>query len=401
MIRIDEKRNCCGCGACAQVCPMDCIRMEADKEGFLYPFIDKEKCVDCGLCDKTCPITNKMPEIQKTQTAYVVQHKNKEILKESTSGGAFTAIAEHIIDESGVVFGAAFDADFKVTHTYTEKYDDIGKFRNSKYVQSDTAQTFREARKFLEDGRLVCYSGTPCQIEGLRHYLGKDYDNLITVDIVCRAVPSPLIWEKYKRYIANGDKAVQAAFRSKEPFGYDYSQMSIKTSRLFYHAGVESDAYLRAFFSNLSDRPSCYSCAFKKRYRESDITLWDCFEADNFDKCLDNNMGATRVLIHSPKGQVTFDKVLDKIQYTAVQPNKLVLGVREMFYSVPDNPRRDEFFRDAEAMDDKEFFEKYFPDTLRVKAERVIRYAAQRLGIYRPVKRMTKGFLKLVSGKEM
>lgn len=394
MIEMNDKKRCCGCSACYSACPKQCIEMKTDSEGFLYPIVDKEKCVDCGLCERVCPIINRTPEHEKPQSAYIVQNKDEKILKESTSGGAFTAIAEYVIDKGGVVFGGAFDSDFRVAHICVNNKADLAKFRNSKYVQSDVGRTFMRAKEFLDRERFVCYSGTPCQIEGLKHFLQKEYANLITVDVVCRAVPSPLIWGKYKHMRAGDNKLISSAFRSKEPYGYDYSQIKVETEQSSYRAGVESDPYLRAFFSNLSDRPSCYSCAFKKRYRQSDITLWDCFEPYKFDKTMDNNKGVTRVLIHTDAGCRLFNEVIQKLKYKAIEPEKLVDGVREMFYSVPCNPRREAFFNDAETMDDEAFFKKYFPDNVKVKSERFVRHISEKLGIYRIVKRMAKGLLK-------
>lgn len=394
MINVNSKKDCCGCEACYNICPQNAIQMSSDSEGFLYPKIDLKLCIDCGLCERVCPIVCKIPETKKTQRAFLVQHKNHKVLKQSTSGGAFTAIAEYVIEQGGIVFGAAFDEDFRVIHTYAETKEELGKFRNSKYVQSKIGDTFRQARKFLQSGRMVCFSGTPCQIEGLKCFLMKDYDNLITVDVVCHAVPSPLIWEKYKRFITNNEKIKSISFRDKNQYGYEYSQMALRYGNLQYCEGVETDAYLRAFFSNLSDRPSCYSCQFKKRYRVSDITIWDCFEPEKFDKKLNNNMGVTRVLIQSANGEHVFSSILQNFLYVEVLPDLLVRNVKEMFHSVPVNPERVEFFNRAIQMDDRAFFDLYFPDSYRVKAERFIRHISEKMGIYREVKKIGKKIIK-------
>lgn len=367
--------------------------MKSDSEGFLYPSVDTKLCTDCGLCEKACPIINKKEEKQFPQKAYLVQHKDPKILRESTSGGAFTAIATYIIKKDGVVFGAAFDEHFRVVHTSVETEKELSKFRNSKYVQSRIGDTFRQVRSILKTGRLVCYSGTPCQIEGLKAFLMKDYDNLYTVDVVCHAVPSPLIWEKYKHYIAGDGKIQDAVFRDKRQYGYDYSQMSLKTDKTTYHHGVESDPYLRAFFSDLSDRPSCYACAFKKRYRVSDLTIWDCFDPSHLDKRLDNNSGVTRILVQSEKGAALVHEILDSFHYKEVTADQLVAGVKEMFHSVSMNPRRKQFFADARSMEEEAFFKKYFPDSVKVKVERLIRHSSEKLGIYRFVKRTAKKIL--------
>ena len=164
MIQISSKADCCGCSACSNICGHQAITMKSDSEGFLYPSVNMKLCTNCGLCEKVCPIINKKEEQQFHQKAYLVQHKDPKILRESTSGGAFTAIAAYILKKGGVVFGAAFDEQFRVVHTSVEDEKELYKFRNSKYVQSDLGDTFRQVRSILKTGRLVCYSGTPCQI---------------------------------------------------------------------------------------------------------------------------------------------------------------------------------------------------------------------------------------------
>ena len=393
MIQISSKADCCGCSACSNICGHQAITMKSDSEDFLYPSVNMKLCTNCGLCEKVCPIINKKEEQQFHQKAYLVQHKDPKILRESTSGGAFTAIAAYILKKGGVVFGAAFDEQFRVVHTSVEDEKELYKFRNSKYVQSDLGDTFRQVRSILKTGRLVCYSGTPCQIEGLKSFLMKDYDNLYMVDVVCRAVPSPMIWEKYKCFVSEGSQIKSAYFRDKRQYGYDYSQLSVKTNLKNYHHGVESDPYLRAFFSGLSVRPSCYACAFKKRYRVSDLTIWDCFDPSKMDKSLDNNGGVTRILVQSEKGALLTSEILDSFQYKEVPPERVLAGVREMFHAASMNPRRKEFFEDARSMEEEAFFKKYFPDSMKVKAERLIRHSSEKLGIYRFVKRTAKKIL--------
>lgn len=245
--------------------------------------------------------------------------------------------------------------------------------------------TYHRIKSFLNQGKTVCFSGTPCQIEGLKNYLGKDYENLITVDVVCRAVPSPLIFRKYLEYQQKTleDKIQTVRFRDKH-YGYKYSTMNVVTDRNHgnYHKGVESDPWLRAFFSNICDRPSCHDCQFRKRYRVSDFTIWDCFQVGRFSKELDNDGGATRVLVHTDKARKIFDEIKSDFIYVEVVPEKLVSGSKEMMESVRSNEKRTEFFKDAAQMDGVRLFEKYFPDTFRVKAEHWARNVCFRLGIY-------------------
>lgn len=237
----------------------------------------------------------------------------------------------------------------------------------------------------MNQGKLVCFSGTPCQIEGLKNYLKQDYENLITVDVVCRAVPSPLIFRKYVEYQEKklADHIKMVRFRDKH-YGYKYSTMNVITDKNKgnYHQGVESDPWLRAFFSNICDRPSCYECPFKKRYRVSDFTIWDCFSVYDFDKKLDDDKGTTRVLCHTKNAESMMQEVMKLAKCEEVPADKLVAGVKEMFESVPMNPKRTVFLADAAKMSGKELFEKYYPVTNEVKVKTAIRKALLVTGIY-------------------
>lgn len=398
MLDTTDKKNCCGCAACANACPKNCISMVADEEGFLYPSIGNDKCINCGLCEKVCPIINCEKDVAKQQKAYLVRIKDEIKCKESTSGGAFTAIAESIIANGGVVFGAAFDDSFVVRHTYAEKADELHKFRNSKYVQSSIGESFKQVRAFLKQGRPVLFSGTPCQVEGLYHFFNGKPENLILVDTVCRAVPSPMIWEKYKDYRNpyNHHFLIKAAFRSKATYGYQYSQMQLEYSDgTNLHYGVESDPYLRAFFSGCSIRPACESCAFKKQYRVSDLTIWDCFDSYRMSKKFDDNKGVTRILAHTDKGKKIIAGLCNAM-VEEIDVNIAVKGVHELINSTNTNSKRKAFLVDASTMASKELFEKWFPDTVSVKFARLARATCMKLGIYGPMKRIAR----IILGKE-
>lgn len=397
LINISDKSKCCGCTACASVCPKKCISMKEDNEGFLYPNIDNSLCVNCGLCEKICPILNATEEVSFEQQGYIVQNKDEIIRNESTSGGAFSAIAKYIIDNNGIVYGASYDNKFQVIHTKAETINELSKFRNSKYVQSNLKDTFLGVEDYLKKGKLVCYSGTPCQIEGLKSYLRKDYDNLITVDIVCHAVPSPLIWRKYLEMQQENLKTEfsNIIFRDKH-YGYKYSTMTFKdlNGKKVYTYGIDTDPMLRAFFSNICDRPSCYKCSFKKRYRVSDFTLWDCYVTHRFDKSLDDDKGTSRLLIHSNKGSKIFNEIKSSLSYKFIDSDDLTLGVKEMFQSVESNPKRSQFFEDAHNLSGKQLFSKYFPKTFKVKIEHFIRIFCYKLGIYDFMKKL---FVKITN----
>ena len=202
MIKITRKEDCTGCHGCYNVCPKKCIDMKFDEEGFLYPSVDSDKCAECGLCEKVCPIIH-TAEVENEPIAVGCYNKDEKIRMESSSGGIFTLISELVIQTGGVVFGAEFDENYNIRHSYVDNMEDLHKFRGSKYVQSTIGSSYYDAKQFLEQGRQVLFSRTPCQIAGLKRYLQKDYDNLICQDMVCHGVPSTYVWEHYKNFIAN------------------------------------------------------------------------------------------------------------------------------------------------------------------------------------------------------
>lgn len=388
MIEIKNKEKCSGCTACVSICPQNCIAMQSDDEGFCYPKVNKDSCIHCDACEKVCPILAPIKETPVEQKAFVVQHKDEMVRLDSSAGGAFTAIATVILNRGGVVFGAAYDENFQVYHTCVDNIEDLKKFRNSKYVQSQMGNCFKQVREFLKQGRWVCFSGTPCQIEGLAKYIGINNEKLLLVDVVCHGVPSPLVWNKYLEYSGvKENRPDNIRFRDKY-YGYKYSVMSIiHNGKNVYHAGSQLDPMLRAFFDDICDRPSCYSCPFKKRYRVSDMTIWDCFSVYDFDKNMDDDKGTTRVLCHSEKGKALMEEICDFIRYKEVAPDQLVDGVKEMTESVGMNSKREVFMTDAIALDGEALIKKYYPMTTWVKLKTLIRKVLLVTGIYKFVKK--------------
>lgn len=395
MIKIENKKDCCGCSVCAGVCPKGCITISQDSEGFYYPMVNESACIDCGLCEKRCPVTNNKPEVTFEQTGYVVQHKNVEILKESTSGGAFTGFAEYIIKHGGVVVGASFNKDLFVEHTIVDKIDELYKFRNSKYVQSYIApEIYQRIKANLEEGRFVCFSGTACQIEGVRSFFGgKEYDNLFCIDVVCRAVPSPLIFKKYVEYQTKCHQAEIGSLRFRDKyFGYHFSTLNIgfKGKSKHYHRGIESDPWHRAFFSGICNRPSCHECVFKKRYRVSDITIWDCFSYERNYHSMKRNLGATNVLIHTQKGVSLFECAKESFFVEKADPDMQVTRMREMTMCVPSNTKRKQFLSDAIKLNGLELFKKYFPVKLKQNILYFGRCIAIKTGCYNIIKTIAR-----------
>ena len=367
--------------------------MVRDNEGFLYPEVDREKCVNCGMCKKVCPILNKAKLNEFKPKAYLFQNSNEEIRKDSTSGGIFTAIGEFVIKNNGIVYGATFDDNFVVNHIGVESTYELCKFRKSKYVQSNQNNCFKEIKQYLDNGKLVCYSGTPCQVGGLRAYLRKDYENLILVDIMCHSVPSPLVFEKYKRYILkkmNANKILNINFRDKSKYGYKYSMMTVETDNGTYSQGIDTDPYLRAFFGDTSVRPSCYNCHFKTMKRVSDLTIWDCFNINEIDKSFDDDKGTTRVLVQSEKGEKLLEK-LDDVRLKELDINIATKKVKEMTNSVNYNSKRKEFFENINA---DNVFEKYYPTNFKTEVNSFVRKALAITGIYSSVKSLAKKILR-------
>lgn len=398
-VNITSKEDCCGCSACMNICPKGAIEMVEDEEGFKYPKINKDKCINCGMCKKICPILNRKEEVSYKQVGYVVNNKDNKIRNESTSGGAFTAIATYVIKKGGKVYGAAYDTDFAVKHISATTIDELSKFRNSKYVQSDINTTYKQVKEDLNNNLLVCFSGTPCQIEGLRSFLNKEYDNLILVDIVCHAVPSPKLFRNYLKYIKkeklNNEEIESVHFRDKSKYGYKYSQMKVTSKNNNYEEGIDTDQYFRAFFSSIAIRPSCENCKFKKIYRVSDITMWDCFNIEDLDKGLSDNIGTTRVLIHSSKGNELFDKIKDDLDYTEINSTFLIKDSKELVESTHINHRRHEFLSKIDDDNDiKELLDEYLPINSKTKIERFVRRSLVNFSFYNKIKKVAKRIIK-------
>ena len=215
-VSLASSSACLGCAACVSICPIDAIRMEEDKEGFLNPRIDSSLCFGCQKCEKTCPVLNTIPENNGETKAYAAINKNEAVRMKSSSGGVFYSLAKWIIAHGGVVFGARFNTRWEVIHDFTETLEGIEPFMGSKYVQSFIGDTFRQAKRFLEDGRWVLFSGTPCQLGGLRSFLGKEYERLLQIDLICHGAPSPKVWKNYLKDYFEGRKIRSISFRDKE-----------------------------------------------------------------------------------------------------------------------------------------------------------------------------------------
>jgi coenzyme F420-reducing hydrogenase beta subunit len=325
MIHITDKKNCYACSACVEKCPKRCIILQEDKEGFLYPQVNKSICIECGICERVCPIINK-GEKQTPLHIYASINKNDKIRINSSSGGLFTLLAEEVIKRNGVVFGACFDENWEVKHDHIETIEELAILRGSKYMQSRLENNFRKAETFLKQGRNVLFSGTPCQIAGLKRYLQKEYENLLTVDFICHGVPSPKIWRIYlKELIIRQKKAKNIffahprewknviqdiEFRSKSTGWKKYSftltlskTVSIEEKNTVSISSIyEKNIFMRAFLSDLILRPSCYHCHSKEGCSGADITIADFWGISLYSPSMDDDKGTSLVLLNTDKG---------------------------------------------------------------------------------------------------
>lgn len=344
MIKITDKSKCCGCSACYNICPKNAIEMVEDENGFKYPVVDKEKCINCGLCEKVCPIINQK-KVNNEPVAYACINKDERIRQESSSGGIFSLLAEFVLDKGGKVFGAAFDNEFNLEHIYIEKKEELYKLRTSKYLQSNIGNTFRKVKEFLDSEKLVLFTGTPCQIEGLKAFLKKDYDNLITQDFICHGVPSPKVWRKYREYRKNTDRRSpkNINFRDKDKGWHTFS-LRFDYDNKAYSKTQNQDVFMKAFLSNLCLRDSCYNCKFKKYNRISDITLADFWGIEHINKKLDDNKGVSLVIVNSQKGQKIFDIIKERCIFESVNIDDAIKYNPSFTSSVNMNKKRKEFF---------------------------------------------------------
>jgi coenzyme F420-reducing hydrogenase beta subunit len=342
MINITDKTKCSGCAACFSVCGKNAIEMKPDEEGFLYPFVDNSACIKCGLCVKGCPVLNNRPQ-NKIAKVYAATNKDENVLQKSSSGGMFSLLANYIFSGGGIVFGAAFDENFKVVHKSAQNHEELDALRRSKYIQSEIGETFKQTKGFLDNKRSVLFTGTPCQIAGLKNYLGKDYEELLTADLICHSVVSPEVWEQYLERELGG--IISADFRDKT-FGWDKSRAVIY---LRDKKEISAGNFMLGFGYCLYCRPSCGNCSFKDAAKHSDFTMADFWGVKKVKPETYDKNGVSLLILNSQKASNVFEEIKQNIKYAEI-PLEDAIRYNPMFYkSAKLHPKRNEFFKNFES----------------------------------------------------
>lgn len=363
-MKLAAKEDCCGCGACASTCPKDCVSMVPDGEGFFYPRIDAAKCVSCGLCEKACPVLRPERGGGQEPAAWAARARDGELRMKSSSGGVFSLLAEDTLAAGGAVSGAAMTPDCKsVRHVMVTDSQGLDALRTSKYLQSETGGCFRQVREELARGRRVLFSGTPCQIDGLKSFLGRDYDNLLCMEVICHGVPSPALWKKYAEYIEKrgGAPLTGVNFRHKICGWLTFGFRLENSKRRVLYSTLKNNPYFRMFLLNYCLRPSCYRCPSKGLDRRADLTLGDFWGIENVAPELHDDTGTSLVLVHTPKGAEALAGVLDRAEAKRVDLAAALEGNSAMLRSAARPPERDIFFADMNALSFPALRRKYVP----------------------------------------
>lgn len=305
MILLNEKKECCGCGVCAESCPARCIRMEEDAEGFLYPAVQADACTGCGLCERICPMRHPAPERAPSEV-WAARNNDAATRTGSSSGGIFLPLARLTLRKGGLVFGAAFEPDTfgggTIRHRSATCEEELATLAKSKYAQSDTSGTFREVARALDQGREVLYTGTPCQIAGLRAFLrGRSTDRLVTAECLCHGAPSPGLLRRYLQELTEGHPILGIDFRDKRD-GWRKYRFTVRTARRTYSITARKDVYFRAFLDDWTLRPSCYACPFKSGRSGSDLSLGDFWNVREVLPESDDDRGTSLVLAYTQSG---------------------------------------------------------------------------------------------------
>jgi len=342
------KAECTGCGACASICPVQAIAMKPDEEGFLYPAVDGEKCIGCDLCEKRCPVGKPLEEHK--QQIYGVFHKDGQVRSISSSGGVFTALARETLNNGGVVFGAAFDESLRVEHIGAFDETELAGMRGSKYVQSDAADAIANAKSLLERGIPVLFSGTPCQIAGVKAAVGKKHaDQLLTVDFVCHGVPSPGVFASYLKELESKHqrRVTGYGFRDKRLGWKDFSAVATFEDGSESVGQQRTEPFLYGFLQNLYLRPACVQCAaLRSNRRMADITMADLWGAQNICPEKDDDKGLSLVFLNTKAGKQAFEACRNQLEAFPIKSTEALLRFNPSIeHTASAHPKRSAFFR--------------------------------------------------------
>ncbi len=348
MIGIVEKSNCCGCGACVNACPAQCISMEEDEEGFLYPKADETRCTDCGLCGRVCVCQREEPSREKEPLCYAVLAKDDALRESSSSGGVFSLLADNVLASGGVVYGVAMEENMRsCSHIRITSAGELPKLRGSKYLQSCVGETYRLVKIDLEAGKQVLFSGVPCQIDALKLFLDREYENLYCAEVICHGAPSPLLWREYVDYIERKHQGTvrSVRFRSKKN-GWKKYGLAIDGENIHQDKNLSSDPYLIMFSRDYCLRPSCYQCQAKKLESAADLTLGDFWGIWKNAPGLDDDNGTSLVMVQSEKGAELFQRI-ESFIVCREMPFSLSVASNPAYHKSVGRPKeRENFFPD-------------------------------------------------------
>ena len=381
-----EKNDCCGCTACASACGQAAITMETDNEGFLYPSVDAVKCIHCGLCERVCPIVQYDQLVSKVAepTVYAAYHVDERVRKASSSGGVFTALCDHIFKLGGCVYGAVYDEQWKVIHVKAETVEEAIRFRGSKYVQSDVRGIFPQIKEDLRSGRLVLFSGTPCQCQGLRGYLRKSYSNLYIIDIMCHGVPSPLIFAEYIKLIQKKAASSIRSINMKDKtlgWGRQSPRICFANGKEWFNT-LETSLWNYIFFSHYTARPACYSCRFTNYKRPGDVTIGDYWGIEELYSDFYDKKGISFLFINSDRGKTLFDSIKWQLVYRSGNARQCGKNQHNLQAPITKPDKRDKFWHDYEHMGFLALCTKYFSygvfNRMRRVASRLVHYIVKK-----------------------
>jgi acetyltransferase-like isoleucine patch superfamily enzyme/coenzyme F420-reducing hydrogenase beta subunit len=372
VISIKRQEECSGCSACVDICGNKAIELKTDVEGFWYPEVNHELCSNCGLCEKTCPQLH-VDELRYGQKedpmVYAAYHKDYELRRESTSGGLFSALANEMYDRGGYVGGAVYTEEFTARQIVSKNREDIVRIRGSKYFQSDMTGLFKQIEEILSEGEKVLVCGTPCQMAGLRLYLRKEYEKLITVDFICLGINSPKI---FRKYLESLERQYEAKVISVQAKNKDLGWRSLACKVIFsdgrtYLREGRNDDFVRGFIeAHCCCRPVCYECKYKGFPRISDITLGDFWGIENVERAMDDDMGTSAVLLNTQKGIAYFESIKDKIVSKEVTLRDVLPGNPALTSSAAlPTINRCQYYKDVDTLAFDAVAKKYYPSDRR------------------------------------